>query len=487
MIAGRAAAPVLGAAVYAAFGAALAGVAFLAPKMLPMAGQPAWLAGVVLVLALAAGALLVFGPSRWMLTAFIGGMAAAHMHNSPFVLPFAGVEWHPRELLLLLLLAHAGFRLLDGRLRIPATPVHAFMAALALAWGVMAVGGLLRGNEMTNWIQEARFGLFVMAYVALLGLIHTPKSVFACAGLVLGVAIVAALGSIGLFAYTFATGELITNVQNWLGEYVRRQVGPFLLQSARPNPHMYFEAGTVVLMALLFSRGMAARWRIAILAVLVLFFAAIAITMMRTAYIATALSLVFLALASLPRPARAPVITLGLSLALLALVVFGALLRAQIEQAVPELGVSLRARVEETAGGLDVFQQHPLAGGGLGRTFEAMGYVAKETRESYGQATYLMVHNIWLYYLFKGGLITVTLAVFALGGLAFHGFRVADRLALPAHRAFTRGLAAALLGQAIASLAMPRFNYPTGLIYIALTAVALAVLGKASARNTAIG
>lgn len=473
----RRAAPLGALALHAGFGMLLAAAVFTAPRFIN-AGPYPYLAGPALFVAALCGIAILFGPTRYAVSVFVAYMAASHMHNSIFILPAAGVEWHPRELVLLALFAHLGIRFMKGDLRPVVSPMHFFVGMLGLAWVAMALTGLVRGNDTTNWIQESRFGFFLGAYAALVLLIQTKEDLFRCIRIIAVIAVLAALSSVFLFLYTYLTGNLITNVQNYLGEFVRRQIGPFLLQSARPNPHMYFEVGTAILVALFFSRDLSLRARIGILALLALFAAAIAITMMRTAFIATGLSLALLAFASLPRPARAPVFTAGIGLLLVAAVIFGALLKDQIEQAIPDLGVSLKARVEETGGGLEVFEEHPLAGGGLGKTFEAMGYVAKETRAAYGQATYLMVHNVWLYFLFKGGLIAFALALASMLAIALYGFYTADHLHNPIHAALARGLAAAFLAQAIASLAMPRFNYPTGLTFIALTATTFVVLAR---------
>lgn len=473
--AGRVGRLAVGIALYLGIGAVLAVLAFKAPAFVPAGAYP-WLASVLVLAAAIVGAALVFGPSTWILGVFVLYMTASHMHNSIVVLPLGGIEWHPREPLLMLLLAHFGVRMAHFRVHLPHSPVHLFLGAFVLAWLAMAVTGLLRGNSMTYWVQESRYLIFLLAYPALLDLIDSREKLHLVLKLILGVAIVAAVGSLLLFLYMFLTGNIITNVQNYLGEYVRRQIGPFLLQSARPNAHQYFEIGSVVLTALFFAPGRARRTRFAILTVIGLFAVAIAITMMRTAFIATGLGLVLLAFFSLPRLARGPVILSGASVLLIGLVAFGTLLSGKIEQVLPELGVSLRARVVEIGGGLEVFEQHPLAGGGLGATFEAIGYVSKQTQQSYSQATYVMVHNVWLYYLFKGGLIAFFFALLGLGGISVYGLRLADRLKDPLDRALARGIAAAFAAQCVASLAMPRFNYPSGLIYIALTAVALIVL-----------
>lgn len=473
----RALSPMLTLAGYGALATAVCVLVFAAPRFLQLSDAP-WLAAPVVCLIAAGAAVVLLGPARWALSLFVLYMTASHLYNSPFVVPAAGVEWHPRELLLLLFLGRFGVEVLKARAVLTASPVHFFVGAFGLAWVSMAVTGLLHANSPTNWIAEARYPFFLLAYPALLAFMRTPADVWRVARLLLGIALLIAVAGITLFLVLFAMDMVINNEQNYLGEYVRRQVGPYLLQSVRPNGHMYFEIGCTILISLFFSRGLRLHARAGIVLTLGIFAFAILITMMRTAYVTTALGVGLFLIASLPRVSRGPLLLLGIGGLLFGMLAFGPTLYGKVDTALPALEISLKGRLEEVGGGLGVFAEHPIFGGGLGNTFQAMGYVAKSTQASYGQATYLMVHNVWLYYLFKGGLVAFLLALFGLGGIAAYGWWLSSRLGTSLQRGFCRGLACAFTAQCIGSLAMPRFNYPAGIVFILLTAVAFVVLGE---------
>jgi len=468
--------------ILATIAAALAMLAVTTPGLISVASIAPF-EGLALGLCLAAAWVLLLAPPIGLTTIFVLLLTASHMQASPFVLPAAGIEWHPRELLLGLLLAGFGLQLLLLRVEFAPSPIHLFVAFTAAAYALMLLTGVLRGNNVANLIQEARYPLMLTAYIPLAHFITTRRQLYTQATLILAIALAAALASIALFLYMFATGNIIVNVQNHLGEYVQRQIGPFLLQSARPNAHMYFEVGVTILVALLAGGALTWRGRLLALAALPVLLAAIAITMMRTAYAALAVSLAVLALMSLPVALRRVVIFLAAFVALFALALFGFELWEQAQQQTETAGVSLKGRFEEIAGAGAVFQAHPWFGGGFGSTFEAIGYVARETRQSYAQATHLMVHNIWLYLLFKGGLAAFALASIGMLGLAATGWRLADRLADARDSAFARGLTAALIGQYIGCLAMPRLIYPYGHVFLALVAVALLVLARMPRRD----
>ena len=289
------------------------------------------------------------------------------------------------------------------------------------------------------------------------------------------------MASLAFFGYTLVAG--VINVQNWLGEFVPRIVGPWLLQSVRPNGHMFFEVAVVVLAGMLFCPDLS-RVRRAVYALLILLLlAAIAVMMMRTAYIALFLSLAVLVVLHLPREAQAWAGVTGLGAAAALAAFFGLHLHETLDQWIPGLEVSLRGRLVEIEGALRMFRREPLLGAGMGSKFTGMGFVAKTTLLSVAQADYQTVHNVWMYYLFKGGMAGMVLVFLGLGGIALRARAITETLPSRKDRFFMKGLLAACGGQLIASLAMPRLTYPIGGVFLAMIAAAFVLASRDAPRS----
>ena len=428
---------------------------------------------------LGAGAALVviFGPSWLAVGLFLVKMFTGHQFRSMYVFPLLGIEWHPREFWLFLLLAHGVVRLLSGRARLRLDAYHYFYYLYCFYFVFIAGVGVLHQYSRTEILEECRYPVFLASYLVLATCLVSRRDVWMQARLLLALAVIIAAGATAFFAYTFLTGGVI-NVQNVYGEYVRRQIGPMLLQSVRPNGHMLYEMCFVVLTALLCCREVAMRARLIMLALLGLFAFAILITMMRTAYVALACSLAALALLSLPRGLRWATLTGIIAAASIVLLVSGAAIYAGIAGGLPELEVSMRARFAEMQGAWAVFARDPLLGGGMGSTFEAMGWSMKVSSLAYGRAEFQTVHNAWMYFLLKGGLVGLVFIVAGLGGILARGYRAIETLANARDRALMRGLVAATAGQLIASLAMPRLTYPSGHVFIAMMTCAFFLMGQ---------
>lgn len=419
----------------------------------------------------------LFGPARLMTSVFLLGMVLLHQHLSLFVLPAGGIEWHPRELLLFLFLAHAGVHVVARKVPLWEDPVHFYMALYIGFFALTGAVGLVNQYALDEIIEECRYPIFLACYPALLICVRQRTDIFWYSRLLLLLAVAIAAASIAFFLYTLLSGNVI-NIQNAYGSFVQRQIGPLLLQSVRANGHMYFEVALVMLTALIACPAVRMPAKLVFGLFAAIFAAAIVITMMRTAYVAVALSFVLLIFLSLPRTLRMLSLFSGVLAVALILLVFGFALYETVQTHLPDIEVSLKGRVEEIAGAWGEFSDHPLLGVGMGRSFEAFGYVAKTSQFSYAQAEYQTLHNVWMYFLFKGGLAGILLAVVGLGGLALHGARVMDRLQDPFDRFFARGLAAAFTGQLVASLAMPRLTYPQGHVFVATVAVAFLWLAQ---------
>ncbi len=434
--------------------------------------------GVAAALAIAFGLLFAFGPSRFPLVIFVGYMAAAHQYRSLVTKQFGGIEWHPREVLLFMLLFHFGAKLLQGK----ASWRHDLTDIPMILYGAffldIAVCGLLREADLHRWIAECRYPIFLCSYIAFASLIRDKRMLYQGLWFLFALGTAIACLALAFFCYTFVTRHVV-NTQNAFGEYVPRQLGPLLVQSVRPNGHMLFEIALTVLASLFFCPTLTRVQRFGCVLGIGLFGAAIAIGMMRTAYVAVALSLALTGFFLIPSQAtRRSLLAVTLIGGTVAALFSAATFYAYFTGIAPILGESLRGRIEEIKGAWGVFMQHPLMGGGMGSTFEAMGFVSKTSTLAYGQAEYQTVHNVWMYFLSKGGLFGFVLAATALTGLWARGVALIGRATNAVDRYVLIGLVASFGGQLIASLAMPRLTYPNGHVYVAIMAACWVVLAN---------
>lgn len=451
---------------------------------IPMAGRWAgipeydYLLGGLAVAGLGALYLLIVGPSRITVAVFLLFIIGSHQFRSPFILPFAGIEFHPRELLLFVLLAHFGFKLLTQKAVLQPDMAYYFLYLYAAYFALIAARGALRQPDIKVVISECRYPFFLISFFALAACIRDKKDLFFQLKACFALTVLIAGASILFFAYTFVTGHII-NAQNYLGEYVPRLIGPFLLQSVRANGHMLFEVSVVVLISLMLCPGIGF-WRKSLLAVvLMILLAAILLTMMRTAYVSLFVSLSALALLFMPREIQTLAWFFGLVFLGVVFTAVGLGVHEMVLQMMPEnVGVSLLGRFVEIKGAWLAFLRDPLLGAGMGSTFEGMGYVAKTTQLSFTVVEYQTVHNAWIYYLFKGGLLGMTMVLAGLGGIIWRGYWVIDRLNSLPERFLMRGLLAAYIGQLVASLAMPRLTYPSGFVFVAMMAAVFSVMAR---------
>jgi len=433
--------------------------------------------GVKAALGLPVLALLVFGPSRLMLSVFLAAMVTDHQFRSWTVVPFGGVEWHPRELLLFVLFAHLAVRFLRGKADLRPDMMHYFFYVYAAFFVFIAWRGVLRQPNLQAVAAECRYPLFLGSYFVFVACVDGTRDLRYYLRLVFWLSFAIAIAGIGLFVYTLVTGNVI-NTQNVLGEYVRRQIGPYLLQSVRPNGHLFFEVIVVVLAGMLFCPEESLGRKLWYIPVIAVFLFAILITMMRTSYVTLGLSLGILILLHLRREVQGLSWYLGALLLAAAVAAFALHLDAYLIPYIPGDDASLRGRLVETEGALGMFRREPFLGAGMGSTFEGMGFVAKATLQSVAQTDYQTVHNVWIYYLFKGGLLGMLLVGVGLGGIVFRSHQIIRALPSKRDQFFMRGLLAALIGQYIASLAMPRLTYPSGGVFLSMMACAFVVMAR---------
>lgn len=438
---------------------------------------------VAAVLAVLAVLLALFASPKLVVAGFLAFMLITHQYRSFFVLPFGGIVWHPRELLLFAALAYWAAKVLQGKVRIPADPLHFAFVLYGLFFVQIAVVGLYYEPNLQQIITECRYPIFLLSYVLLISFVRDRRDLRFHMGVVFSITTLIAAASIALFTLTFLTGNIIST-QNAFGEFVQRQVGPLLFTSVRPNGHMFFEISVVVLVSLVVCSEISKKLRLLYLALIGFLCAAILITMMRTAYVALIVSLGMLAFLCIPnRRTQALVAAIGLAGGVAVLPIFGAAIHALVEEAVAGVGASIKGRLVEIAGAWHTFKEHPVLGTGMGSGFKGFGYVSKTSQLAYAQTTYHTVHNVWMYYLFKGGLAGFLLAAVALGAMFARGYYLVPIIRDPKERALLRGFVAALGGQLVASIAMPRLTYPEGHVFLAMMGAAFVVL----ARQNAVG
>ena len=422
-------------------------------------------------------AVLFVAPTRLVLLVYVAFMGFTHQFRSFFTLNAAGIEWHPRELLLFALLAHGAVRLLQGRGRPVYDPIHLFISVMGLYFVQIAIVGLLREYNLHLVIAEVRPPLTLASYGVLV-LLATKADLPIYTRAFLAMTTAVACAAIGYFLYTFVTGHVI-NTQGVWGEYVPRVIGSRLIQSVRPPGHMYYEVCLVVLASFAMSPLLSSRARIVFLSGMALLAVAIAITFMRTAYVSAAVSLAILAVLALPSwQTRAAIAGLTVFAVAGAALLLAGPVGGMVAESIPTLGTSIRGRVVEIEGAYRVFRQHPGFGAGMGSTFEAIGLVSKTSQLAYVQISYQTVHNTWMYYLFKGGILGGLLIGTGLFGVFVEMCRRMSKLEDWRDRFLLRGLAAAYGGQMVACLAMPRLLYPQGYAFVAMSAAFVVLLTR---------
>lgn len=422
------------------------------------------------------GTLLVLGPSRLVLTLVFLLALLDHQFRSPIIIPFGGVEWHPREVLLIVLLLHAAVKAVQLRFWLRWTPLHVAMLLYTAVFAYAAWRGLWLGNDLRAIIAECRAPLFLGAFWVFAGTVRSPRDLYYYGYLALSVTAVLATATLGAFAY-FAIQGPVPNTQNALGEFVPRLVAGYAVQSIRPSGHAWFEAALVIAVAMMCCP--AEPWyRKAISAGLAtLFAAAIAAGMMRTALVSVLVSLFAMVWLSLPRPAIG--LVLSVVLFTLGAVAFAGLLENDGVPGLPFLqDRSLNARAVETAGALAAIREEPLFGSGFGASFEVLGLAQKDSASSAVPVACFSLHNSWIYLLWKGGLVGLGLALVALGGMLVYSQHIVDRLPSMSQRCLGRALQAVLIGQLVASIAMPRLTYANGALFLGIWVMAMVLLER---------
>lgn len=426
------------------------------------------------------GAALLCGPSRLILTVLFLYALLGHQFRSVVIIPAFGVEWHPRELLLLLLLAHGAISLWQQRFWLQWSPLHVCMLLYTAFFVYAGWRGLWLGNPPRAIIAELRAPLFLAAFWVFAGCIRRPRDFNYYGYLALCVTTVLAALTVATAVYGTLAGPG-PNTQNALGEFVPRAVAGVVVQSVRPSGHAWFEVGLIMCVGLFFCPSEPWSRRVVYVALGALFTGAIAVGMMRTAVVSVAVGLCVLAWLALPRAGK------GFALGLAALTAFAGiwvLVKDGLPGAIPE--ASLNARLAESRGAVDAMQASLFFGAGLGASFEGLGLAQETSGASAIPVAIDSLHNAWLYLAWKGGLVGLGVVVLGIAGLLLYSSVVTARLPCAGQRCIARGLQAALVGQLVASCAMPRLTYASGALFLALWTMAFVLLDQQSHESRAV-
>jgi O-antigen ligase len=142
-----------------------------------------------------------------------------------------------------------------------------------------------------------------------------------------------------------------------------------------------------------------------------------------------------------------------------------------------QLGISTRARLVEISGALDCFVKSPIWGLGMGSQFEGLGLASNFWKDLYAMATYQTLHNLWIYWLFKGGIVGFSIiAISLLGVLAVSGYLVNIRYDGP-DKGYWVGYWCALVSQMLVmAFIFPHLSYPIGQVYLSFSIAVFIIL-----------
>ncbi len=437
----------------------------LAILMLIVAGwKIALTIGLVILLLI----LLMIGNSTVVASVFALYLLFSHQYYSPFIIALGGVECHPRELILMLFIVHGLWRFPIDTPVLRASVLHVGIALLMTFFLCAALVGEFRGGDLKAMVAELRSPMFLAAYPFMLVCLNTVRSVTQTLRLIGVFAVLVAVASISFFLYATISGNTIQLNQTPLGEIMRYPFGDRIVQMVRPNGHAIFEMAITICMSVIISRNVRLRTRFLASGLLIIFVAALIITFMRTAYVATLVSLALLILLALPAKLR------GLLVLLLSVIVLVLILHAFSARIYPEVdmttnfGTSIRGRFVEIEGALREFRQYPLFGSGLGGSYETLSLAQPGEQLAAITVKRSATHNAWVYFMYKGGAIGLGSVLLAYGVMIAGMCSIWSGMRVGCESALLRGMLAAFIGQLVASLAMPRLLYAQGYVLVAL-------------------
>ncbi len=415
-------------------------------------------------------------PLNYSATLFFLFMLLNHYYISPIVFPVAGLVIHPRELMLLLFVGNFFVNLIFGRVYWRKSVFLYFILLYLLFFIYIATIGFVSGYDWHRVVAETRFPAFFISALIFPFAWESLTSLRKTMDILLIVTVIIALATYALFLYLFATGKVL-RFQNFLGEFVPARVGPFRLQEVRFNGHMFFEIWFIVFLSLFFYYNDYKKKLLALLMVL-FFIPPLLILMMKAATITVFLGSLLLIILYLPSRLRPLTVIVFIFCAVAIFFTLILLFHIGIlSWTNSQLGISTRARLVEISGALDEFKESPIIGMGMGSQFEGLGLSSNFWKDLYAIATYQTLHNLWLYWLFKGGIIGFgIIAISLLGVLAVSGYLVNIRYDGP-DKGYWVGYWCALVSQMLVmAFIFPHLSYPIGQVYLSFSIAVFIIL-----------
>ncbi len=434
--------------------------------------------GLAFGLAFPIGVLYLLLPLKYSATIFLVFMMLSHYYLSPFIFPIAGIELHPRELMNFAFIANFCVNIAFGRVYWRKSIFLFFAWLYFLFFIYCALVGFLYGHHWQRVVAESRFPLFFLSAFLLPHCWKNLEELKQTLKVMLGVSLIVVVATYALFFYPLVTGRFL-RTQNFLGEFIPYKIGSLRLQEVRFNGHMYFEFWYGIFLSAFFMKKDYVE-KIKALTFALIFLLAILILIMNTALLSVFVISSIILIAYLPSRLR---LFSGLIFSLILLSFFLTLAylfySGVLSWTNSRLGISLQARLVEVSGALDNFMESPLFGKGFGSMFVGLGLASNFAKDLYAQATFQTLHNLWMSWLFKGGIIGMIIILFAFAGVfiksGFLVFGKIQRLAEDSHCWI--GWWSVLVSQVlIVSLAFPRLSYPIGQVFFAFSIACFIIL-----------
>lgn len=415
-------------------------------------------------------------PLNYSATIFLVFMMLNHYYISIKVFPLAWMEIHPREIMMFMFLGNFFVNLILERIYWRWSVLLYFVLLYLLFFVYIATIGFISGNHWQRVIAETRFPFFFLSALIFPHAWKSLASLKKTVNIIFILTVILGIATCAIFIYVFLTGKIL-RFQNYLGEFVPAKIGPLRLQEVRLNGHMFFEIFFIIFLSQFFYHKKY-KEKLKALMFLVFFVPPLFILMMKTALVSVFFGSVLVVILYLPsrlRPFMFIMFTLFLAVVFFTLVLLFHL--DILSWTNSDLGISIQARLVEVTGALENFKKSPLLGTGMGSQFEGMGLASNFWQDLYALSTYQTLHNLWVYWLFKGGIIGFCIIIFALAGIIFFSGYLVNIRYQRDDKGFWIGYWCALVAQVVVmSLAFPRLSYPIGQVYLAFSVAIFIIL-----------
>ncbi|MGC8845667.1 MAG: O-antigen ligase family protein [Candidatus Hydrogenedens sp.] len=415
-------------------------------------------------------------PLNYSATIFLVFMMLNHYYISIRIFPVAGMELHPREIMMFMFLGNFFVNLVLERVYWRWS-IFLYFALLYLMFFVyIATIGFVSGHNWQRVIAETRFPFFFLSAIIFPHAWKSLTSLKKTINIIFILTVLLGIATCVIFIYVFFTGKVL-RFQNYLGEFVPAKIGPFRLQEVRLNGHMFFEIFFIIFLSQFFYQK-EYKEKLKALILVAFFTLPLFILMMKTALVSVFFGSVLVLIIYLPsrlRPLAFVMFMLCLTVIFFTLVLLFHL--DILSWTNSDLGISLQARLVEVTGALENFKKSPLLGTGMGSQFEGMGLASNFWQDLYALSTYQTLHNLWVYWLFKGGIIGFCIMLFALVGIMLRSGYLVNVEYQGEDKGFWIGYWCALVSQIVVmSLAFPRLSYPIGQVYLAFSLAIFIIL-----------